>query len=123
MASRPLIGPKKVIDDGDMSGDITSDVTILTNLSMISYSFSWSGSSPSGSILIQVSNDYRVNADGSVRDAGTWNTVPLDEEAAVSGNSGTGFVEIVTSAYAIRAFYDRTSGTGTLQADIKGKVM
>lgn len=123
MASRPIITPYSVITNGDMSADITSDVTIIQNTSMLSYSFSWTGSSPVGTITVEVSNDYTQNGAGTVLNAGTWNSIDLSNTASVSGNSGVGFIEIHDLAsYAVRVKYNRVSGTGTLQATVVGKV-
>lgn len=123
MASRPIIKPFSVITSGDLSGNITSIVSIIDNLSMASYSLSWVGSSPSGTVNVQVSNDYTENVDGSVRNAGTWNNLPLSISPAVSGNTGNGFIDIDAQAgYALRLTYTRISGTGTLQALVTGKV-
>jgi hypothetical protein len=122
MSSRPLLQPQPVIVNGDMSGDLASMVTVISNMSMMSYSYSWTGSTPVGSISVQVSNDYRQNSDGSVANAGTWNSLTLSASTAVSGNTGNGLIDIdQLGAYAIRTVYTRTSGTGTLQATFKGK--
>jgi hypothetical protein len=130
MAVRPLIAPYQVITDGNMSAStITSSVTVLQQTSMVSYGYSWTGTSPVGTITVQVSNDYSKNADGSVRNAGTWNNVffsvsgSIVSSAPVSGNTGNGLIDIgPTGAYAIRTVYTKTSGIGTLQATIAGKV-
>lgn len=123
MSSRPQLSPEQIITDGDMSDDIVSEVTIIQKISLVSYSFSWSGSSPVGVITIEVSNDFSLNGDGSVRNEGTWSALDIDPAGAVSGSSGTGFVNISDiSAYAIRAVYTSTSGTGTIQGYITGKV-
>lgn len=114
--------PFPVITNGNMATSLTSKPTIKSNMSMISYSVSWTGSSPVGAMTVQVSNDYSENADGTVRTAGTWNTVPLSVAATVSGNTGNGFIDITSGAYAVRLVYTRTSGTGTMQALIKGQV-
>lgn len=124
MSSRPLIQPFPVIEDGDMSADITSDVTIISNTSMVSYSYVWTGTSPVGEIVVEVSDDYAQNAAGVVSNAGNWTALPLSDSTDVSGNSGTGFIDIdAISAYAIRTRYVRSSGTGTLNCIVKGKVM
>ena len=89
----------------------------------MSYSYSWTGSSPSGTIAVQVSNDYSQNGDGTVNNPGTWNTLPLSTIPTISGNSGNGLVDIdITGAYAIRTTYTPISGAGTLTAVFKGKV-
>lgn len=128
MSSRPIIAPYQVVGgttgtSGDMSGNITSTVTIIQNTSQIGYDISWSGSSPVGAITVQVSNSYTQNVDGSVKTAGNWTTVTLSAATNVSGNTGNGFIDIdATGAYAIRLIYTRTSGTGTLTVFVAGKV-
>ena len=94
MSSRPLLQPMPVIVNGDMSAPIVSLVTIISNISMMSYAYSWTGTSPSGTISVEVSDDYTQNGDGSIRNPGTWNTLPLAPAASVSGNTGFGFVDI-----------------------------
>ena len=129
MSSRPNFGPFQSIDNGDMSANISGAVTVIKATSMVGYSFSWSGTSPVGTISIQVSNDYEVANNGSVLNSGTWNILPLEYGGTVvtaiplSGNTGTGFIDIgALSGYAIQPIYTFTSGTGTLQAVATGKV-
>lgn len=123
MASRPLVPSYPVIINGVMTGTITSLVSNIQMLSLMSYSLSWSGASPVGSVSVQVSNDYKQDASGVVVNAGTWNTLPLSSSTAVSGNTGTGFIDITENAgYAMRLVYNFVSGTGTLQAVFNAKV-
>lgn len=113
-----------------MAANITSAPTILQGLSIVAYSFSWTGTTPVGTMSVQVSNDYAVNPVGVVVNAGTWTTVPImlsngsiSTSAPVTGNTGTGFFDVsLTGAYASRVVYTFTSGTGTLAATICGKV-
>ena len=122
MSSRPILPPNPVIVNGDMSANITSVVSILSNISMISYDISWTGTSPIGTAAVQVSNTYKQNAAGGQQVAGDWTTIPLSV-TDISGNSGSGIIEIPEIAtYAVRLIYTRTSGTGTMQATINGKV-
>lgn len=129
MALRPQISPFPVIENGNMSGNLTSEVTIIQKISLFSYSYSWSGSSPVGTISIEISNDYALDAAGDVKNPGTWTTLTfinqdgdLVTEFDVSGNTGNGQVDVETAAYAIRTIYTRTSGSGTLQCLACGKV-
>ena len=56
MSTRPQIKPQIVIpsaqaspaSSGAMTGNITSAPTIISNVSMVNYSASWTGSSPVG---------------------------------------------------------------------------
>lgn len=124
MASRPILAPFSVIENESMAGNITSDVTVIQNTSMVAYQVTWSGTTPIGEMSVEVSNNYTQNADGTVRYAGDWATVgPFSDTLDVTGNTGTGFIDIEgISAYAIRLVYTRTSGTGTMNAIIAGKV-
>ena len=123
MSSRPLIKPFQVITNASMAGNITSIVTIVDNMSMISYDISWTGSSPMGAITVEVSDTYSQNAAGGVKNAGTWTELPLSAAGTVSGNTGTGFISLSQiPAYAVRIVYTRSSGTGTLNAFVNAKV-
>lgn len=124
MSSRTQLNPHLVITNGDMSqASIISEVTIIQKLSLASYGVSWAGTSPVGVITVEVSNDYSLNSSGTVSNAGTWNQLPLSGTAAVSGNTGNGFIDIDAQAgYALRLVYTKTSGTGSLQATVVGKV-
>lgn len=129
MSIRPELRPFSVITNGNMSGNLTSLVTIIQKLSMLSYSYSWAGTEPSGTISVQVSNDYAIDAQGNASNAGTWNTLFFIDNTgavvtsfAVSGSTGSGQVDVQTGAYAIRTLYTSDSGTGSLQAVINGKV-
>lgn len=129
MSSRPQIKPFSVITNGDMSASITSEPTILSNLSMCSYQISWAGTAPVGTVAVQFSNTYALNPDGTVGNAGTWDTATLNymgsqvQSIPVTGNADSGFIDISdTAAYAVRLVYTATSGVGTLQATLAGKV-
>lgn len=124
MSSRPIFTPYSVIDNASMATSLTSKVTVIQNLSMLSYDITWTaGSTPIGVMSVQVSNSYTQNADGSVRNAGSWTTIALSSPAPVSGNTGNGFIEVdLTGAYAVRLVYTRTSGSGLMTAIVNGKV-
>lgn len=101
----------------------------MQSLTKISYGLSWSGTSPVGTVSIQVSNDYALDPNGGVENAGTWNTASLNYNGAVvttipiSGNTGNGFIDVLeTAGYAIRLIYTSASGTGSLTATVVGKV-
>lgn len=129
MSSRTTLRPYSVITSGSMAADITSSVTVLQSLSRVSYAVSWSGTTPVGTLAVQVSNDYALNSTGGVANSGTWTSVELTlagvpvSSIPVTGNTGTGFINVDgIAAYAVRLFYDAASGTGTLNATINGKV-
>ncbi len=130
MSTRTFLKPQLVIDAGNMaSTSITSDPTVLQSLSCISYEVSWTGSTPVGTLALQISNTYKLDAAGATGAVGTWTAVPLDVNGAyatsipITGNTGNGFIDVTLQAgYAARLVYTKGSGTGTLTATFCGKV-
>jgi len=97
---------------------VTSTVTDVRYEDNLGILVSWTGSSPSGSLQIQVSNDYNALT-GS---AGTWIALSFGSALSISGNSGSFDVSIAQLPYAyIRAVYTKVSGSGTLFANLTGK--
>lgn len=123
MSSRSLLSPFSVIHNGDMTSSIISAVTLLPTLSMVSYDVSWTGTAPVGVVTVEVSNTYKQSADGTVTNSGNWTTLVLSSPTPVSGSTGNGFIDVdATAGYAIRLVYTRTSGTGTFNAVVNGKI-
>lgn len=129
MSTRTALRPHTVLAAGDMSlASVTSEATVMQGLSMISYDVSWTGTSPVGTLALQVSNTFTVASSGGAGAAGTWTTAPTDVNGAyattiaISGNTGNGFIDVTLQAgYAARLVYTKGSGTGTLTATVCGK--
>jgi hypothetical protein len=120
------------VNGNSMAGNLISSPTVVSKLSMISYSCVWTGSSLVGTISVQASDDYSFNAEGQVNNPGTWNTIPVSywngsatatvTTIPVSGNSGNGLIDIApTGIYAIRLIYTSGSGTGNLTVTVTAK--
>ncbi len=129
MSTRTGLRPQTVMTADMSATSTTSSATVLQSLSNLSYEVSWTGSTPVGTLALQVSNTYALAPDGTVAVAGTWTSVPLELSAAevttipVSGNTGNGFIDVTMHAgYAMRLLYTKGSGTGTLTAVVAGKV-
>lgn len=130
MSSRPFVKQFPVITDGNMSGNITSSVSIVQMISIGAYTYSWAGTSPVGTIQVEVSNDYKPGVmDTDPANAGTWTAIyftldgsTVTNAAPVSGNTGTGVIEFSTGCYAVRTKYVFGSGVGTLQSVVNLKV-
>lgn len=120
---RPLKTPYPVIRDGDMSGSITSEVTIIQTLSMVSFDIAWDGNAPEGEMIVEISNSYELNEAGEPKVTGNWNPLPMSETPTVTGDTDNGFIDVLCSAgYAIRIRYERTSGDGTMNVKVFAKV-
>ncbi len=136
MSTRTSLRPQVVIPSlqadppsvSSMAADITSAPTLLQSLTMVNYALTWTGTSPIGTVSVQASNDCVVDSGGGVS-GGTWNPLPLDLNGVtvtsipLTGNTGKGMIDIDgLAAYAVRLFYDRTSGVGDLTVTVTGKV-
>ena len=109
MGRKSILRDHKVIDTGDISGDLTSSETNCEHLDRVSYFLNWSGVSPVGTITVEVSPD------GS-----NWFELDLGS-ISISGNSGNHTIFITETDFkSIRLQYVSTSGTGTLNAIIHG---
>jgi hypothetical protein len=112
-----------------MAGNLTSPATIVQKISMLSYTVSWAGTSPVGTLAVQISNDFSLNPNGTVNNMGTWTVLPLNlagttvNTIPVTGNTGTGAIDIdQLGFFAVQLVYTATSGTGVLNAVFNGKV-
>lgn len=129
MSDRPIIKPnvlRPLINAGDMSSNITSNVLIIERLPGVSFDLSWTGT-PTGTFAVQVSNSVTLNPDGTIANAGNWTTLPSasfsGEYPAPSGSSGNGFLDVVgTEAYACRLVYTAGGGSGSLTVIPAAKV-
>lgn len=99
----------QIITAGDMSGNLSSLAIDISSLNNCSVQFTWSGTSPVGTVSVKISNDG-VNFDN------------LSAPVAVSGNSGTKVIKDSGTGYKfIQAVYTFTSGVGSLTAILNGK--
>lgn len=127
MSTRTRIAPN-LLPTIDMSQTSTaSAVTILASNSTIQYSGSWAGSTPVGTLALQFSDDFSLNPNGTVNNAGTWETAPIAiggafvTSGSISGNTGTFRFDVTTGANASRLLYTKGSGTGTLSIYVSGR--
>lgn len=98
----------KIVTNGDMSSNITSTVVDLSRTDGYSISSSWTGA-PAGTIKLQVSIDNILFFD-------------YPSSATVVSGAGSAMWEITTAFYdKVQLVYTRSSGTGTLNAQINGK--
>ena len=113
---KSFLEPYRLINASAMGADVTSEA--FESVAYFGLAFQYkvsSGSSPTGSLIIQMSND-KVN----------WVNVPTDTSNAVNPVAITAdvdgfwrYLSIVPQKW-MRVFYDRTSGTGTLDVWVSG---
>ncbi len=124
MARKNTLLTYKIISAAALgTASTTSAVTGIQFMDNIAMQFIWSaGSTPIGTIAIQVSLDYAQDSQGVVTNSGTWTALTISPSLAISGNSGSLYVDLnQLGAPWVRAVYTKTSGTGTLNAYIAGK--
>ena len=129
MSMRPLIAPNlntPLINAVSMASTITSAPTYINQLPGISYDLSWTGT-PTGTFAVQVSNTYAQSGNGTVLNAGNWNTLPTASFSgtypAPAGSPGNGFLDVVgTEAAWVKLVYTPSGGSGNLTAVVAAKV-
>jgi len=111
MGSLPIhLLNKKIIDAVSVAGDTTSDSLEVKEAVSIAVQAIWAGSSPSGTVSIQASNDgtnFKELSGGSI---------------TVSGNTGNDLKNFADCGFAyLRAVYTHSSGSGTLTVQVNAK--
>lgn len=123
--SKKVLTPVPIIQAGDMSGDLTSTPVKIQFLDVVSMQLVFTDT-PTGTFEVQASLDYSVNDAGEVTNAGTWVTVPVQDETgsspAATGSADQLMINMTQLAFPfIRLHYTATSGTGTLDVLASGK--
>lgn len=98
----------KIVTDGDMSANITSDVADLSLIDGFSIVATIAGS-PVGTFQVELSND------------GTNYVADPDSVVAVSGVQKIAYEKQINAFDKVRCVYTATSGSGTLNVQINGK--
>lgn len=101
-----------MLDDADLSGNLTSAVTNVQNMDKASIHLSWSGTSPDGLITVEARNSEKDS----------WFTVDMGGNIEILTNTGDHLLVFnELPFYEIRLQYVANSGTGTADAIITMK--
>lgn len=112
MARKNVLKSYKMIDAGDLSGNITSSQTSVINMDKASIVLAWSGTSPIGAVELQARN----GEDDAFR------ALDLGAVVSISGDSGNHRILLNELPFTdIRLVYTATSGTGSVDAIITAK--
>lgn len=112
MGRKNVVKSYKMIDSGDLSGNITSSVVNVINLDKASIHLEWTGTSPISTITVEVRNG----------ETDTWYEISLGSAISISGNSGDHqlvFNELPFTDIRLQSTF--SSGVGTLDATISMK--
>lgn len=101
-----------------MSGNITGEATDVLFLDNVCYEAVWSGASPDGELIIEVTGD-NITETGVVP---TWIELDFGAPIPITGNSGNHLINVNQTPFRyIRPRYARSSGTGTLNIKLTSK--
>lgn len=122
MANRNNLGPVKIISAASMGGDVTGPATNIQFIDNIAIQLNFTGT-PTGDFKIQGSSDHQ-EVNGVVTNEGNWVDITLSPSPAAAGAADNILINMTQLAFPfIRVFYDRSSGTGSLDAWISGKAI
>ena len=117
MSRKNVLKTYKIWDSADLSGNLTSGNTSVINLDNASIYVSWSGTAPSGEIVVQGTND-----DPDKNASPTWKDLDFGSTITVSGASGNHDLILNSLPFnSLRLKYNRTSGSGSIIATITAK--
>lgn len=119
-----FLKPFKIINAGDMStASLISSVTNIQYMDNICIELVFTGS-PVGTFAVQGSADYDQDAQGVVLNAGNWVALTLSPSPAATGSANSILIDMNQLSFPwMRVVYTKTSGTGTLNAYIGGKMI
>lgn len=121
MGQNNLLRKVHIIENGDMSGDITSEAVHIGFLTNLGIQFVWTGTAV-GSFEVQVSLDYEQDIKGNVTNTGTWIPLELIPAPVAVGSADDIFIDITQLGSPwIKLKYSASSGSGTLQGYVAGK--
>jgi hypothetical protein len=116
-----LLNPVHILQAVSMAASITSNPVEVKLQDNMGVQLHWTGA-PVGVFGVQVSMDYREDAEGNVQNAGHWVSLPLSPSITASGSADDAYIDLTQlSAVYLRVTYTRTSGTGTVDAFVNAK--
>ena len=107
-----------IMENGDMSGALTSQAILLDHMACYSIQIYWTGSGCAGTLQLQSSND-----DPSPSETVThWSDVTPDGTASVTADTGSQMWNVLVTGYKwTRFIYTPTAGTGVMNARLHMK--
>ena len=117
-ATKRLLQPHKVIDNGDCAANVQGKETNVENLDMIVYEIVTTGA-PIGVVQVEFLNAKR----GVGTDTDTWQLVEFSvgTDIPIGGAESHTIVFQVNPFHKVRPRYVKTSGTGSINITIFGK--
>lgn len=118
MSRKSVVAGFPMIQSGDLSANITSEIVSVKNLDNASIIVTWTGATPIGVLTVEARNNGKGGATPE-----PWYTLDMGAAITISGNSGNHQLIFNLLPFTdLRLIYTATSGTGTLDAVITSKV-
>lgn len=118
---KDVLNPKgfKVFDSVSMATTQTSPIVYVPYLDNVGIVVSWSGTSPVGEVVVEVSNQQ-----DNPNEAMIWTELDFGAPVAITGNTGDHLISCNNLPFnALRLKYVATSGTGNLNAFLQVKMV
>ena len=108
MGRKNVVKSYKMIDSGDMSSSLTSEVVNVLNLDKASIHLQWSGSAPDGTVTVEARNGeadswYTLNMGGDIETSSAeanhqlvFNELPFTDIRLQYAPTGAGSVDVVS---------------------------
>ena len=120
-STRGFLKPYPIIVAGQMSGNLTSDVTSINYLDNVSIELDFTGNAQ-GAFAVEGSLSYFQDIYGNEVNAGTWTPITLSPAPVAVGVNGSILLDLNQLSFPwIRVTYTAVSGTGTCDALISAK--
>ena len=112
MARKNVLYQFKMFDAESLSASATSEPTNVANVDYCSIHVEWTGTSPLGTMTVEVRNG----------DKDTWYALDFGATIAISGNTGDHQIVLTQMGFTdVRLQYARSSGVGSITATITTK--
>lgn len=117
MARKNILEPYKMFDSVDISQTETSHIVNIKNMDKASIILEWTGSSPVGTIDVQVRNIKEP-----VGPVTSWISLDMGATINITGASGNHILRFDELPFSeVRLVYTSVSGTGSLTATVTAK--
>lgn len=116
MALKNIIKPFHLMTDGNMSGNLTSDLVDVSYTDNIGFQLNFTGT-PTGDFSVEGSIDYDDHLQ-----TGNWSELTFSTTPQALGAADTHLLNLNQVPYKkLRVKYTRTSGSGTLNIYVMSK--
>lgn len=113
----------KIVSAGSLAANLQSPATEISFLDNVFYQCNITGATAAGTLKVQTSNDYQeIEPTRDIVNPGTWVDLP-GMSATIAGPDTVDFDINQIGSCAIRIAFVQTSGTGSIDIYVSGKMV